>query len=156
MKSAKQPNQDKGLSVLFADDEESLQDLMAMELPRMGHTVTVCPDGASAINQASQQSYDCLIVDLDMPGIGGVEVIRQVKQRSPQTEAVVLTGKKSLETAVAAMRFGACDYLTKPCSWNDLRQLLQGVQDRRELVHRSHPGRDWLWQRAGGSWSSRP
>ncbi len=131
MKNTKQPN---GLSVLFADDEESLQDLMSMELPRMGHTVTVCPEGASAIREAQKQQYDCLIVDLDMPGINGVEVIRQVKERSPQTEAVVLTGKKSLETAVSAMRYGACDYLTKPCSWNELRQLLQTILDRRGLV----------------------
>jgi DNA-binding NtrC family response regulator len=131
MKNTKQLN---GLSVLFADDEESLQDLMAMELPRMGHRVTVCPDGASAIEAAKAQSYDCLIVDLDMPGLNGVEVIRQVKQSSPQTEAIVLTGKKSLETAITAMRYGACDYLTKPCSWSDLRQLLQSVYERRDLV----------------------
>ncbi len=123
-----------GLSVLFADDEESLQDLMSMELPRMGHTVVVCPDGQSAIREASSQQFDCMIVDLDMPGMNGIEVIKSVKQRSPQTEAIVLTGKKSLETAVAAMRYGACDYLTKPCSWNDLRQLLQTVLDRRDLV----------------------
>ncbi len=131
MKNAKQLN---GLTVLFADDEESLQDLMAMELPRMGHSVTVCPDGNTAIQEARKQQYDCLIVDLDMPGINGVEVIRQVKEKSPQTEAVVLTGKKSLETAVAAMRYGACDYLTKPCSWNDLRTLLKTIHDRRDLV----------------------
>jgi DNA-binding NtrC family response regulator len=132
MKNTKQ--QPSGLTVLFADDEESLQDLMSLELPRMGHTVTVCPDGASAIREAQKMHYDCLIVDLDMPGINGVEVIRQVKEYSPQTESVVLTGKKSLETAVSAMRYGACDYLTKPCSWNDLRQLLQTILDRRGLV----------------------
>lgn len=132
MKNTKQPP--NGLTVLFADDEESLQDLMSMELPRMGHSVTVCPDGASAIREAQKRQFDCLVVDLDMPGINGVEVIRQVKEKSPQTEAIVLTGKKSLETAVLAMRYGACDYLTKPCSWNDLRQLLQTVLDRRELV----------------------
>lgn len=131
MKNVKLPN---GLAVLFADDEESLQDLMAMELPRMGHTVTVCPDGQSAIRESQKQAYDCLIVDLDMPGINGVEVIRQVKEKSPQTEAVVLTGKKSLETAVAAMRYGACDYLTKPCSWSDLRNLLSTILARRDMV----------------------
>ena len=130
MKSSKPPS---GLTVLFADDEESLQDLMSMELPRMGHAVTVCPDGQAAIREAQSQAYDCLIVDLDMPGLNGIEVIRQVKQRSPQTEAIVLTGKKSLDTAVAAMRYGACDYLTKPCSWSELRELLKTILDRRDL-----------------------
>jgi DNA-binding NtrC family response regulator len=131
MKPIKQP---KGLSVLFADDEESLQDLMSMELPRMGHAVTVCPDGKTAVREAAARQYDCLIVDLDMPEMNGIEVIRQVKQRSPHTEAIVLTGKKSLETAVAAMRFGACDYLTKPCSWSEMRQILQTILDRRDAV----------------------
>lgn len=123
-----------GLSVLFADDEESLQELMSLELPRMGHTVTVCPDGPSAIREGQSRQYDCMIVDLDMPGLNGIEVIRQVKLAWPQTEAVVLTGKKSLETAVAAMRYGACDYLTKPCSWSELRNLLQTILDRRDSV----------------------
>lgn len=131
MKNTKPLN---GLSVLFADDEEALQELMSLELPRMGHTVTVCPDGPSAINEAKTRQYDCMIVDLDMPGLSGIEVIRQVKQVWPQTEAIVLTGKKSLETAVAAMRYGACDYLTKPCSWSELRSLLQTILDRRDSV----------------------
>jgi DNA-binding NtrC family response regulator len=131
MKNTKPLN---GLSVLFADDEESLQELMSLELPRLGHTVTVCPDGPSAINEAKTRQYDCMIVDLDMPGLSGIEVIRQVKQVWPQTEAIVLTGKKSLETAVAAMRYGACDYLTKPCSWSELRSLLQTILDRRDSV----------------------
>jgi DNA-binding NtrC family response regulator len=130
-KVTKQP---KGLAVLFADDEEALQDLMSMELPRMGHSVSVCPDGPSAVQQASTAHFDCLIVDLDMPGMNGIEVIKQVKSKSPQTEAVVLTGKKSLETAVAAMRYGACDYLTKPCSWSELRSLLDTILERRDLV----------------------
>lgn len=131
MKSTKPLN---GLNVLFADDEESLQELMSLELPRMGHAVTVCPDGPTAIREGLAQPYDCMIVDLDMPGLNGIEVIRQVKQGWPQTEAIVLTGKKSLETAVAAMRYGACDYLTKPCSWSDLRSLLKTILDRRESV----------------------
>lgn len=134
MKASKlQPN---GLSILFADDEESLQDLMSMELPRMGHSVTVCPDGESAVREAKQRQFDCLLVDLDMPGISGIEVIRVVKELSPETEAIVLTGKESLDTAVAAMRYGACDYLTKPCRLADLQSLLGQVLQRRDSVKR--------------------
>ena len=58
----------KGLRILFADDEEALQDTMSLELPRMGHQVTVCPDGPSAVRELeSGQIFDCLLVDLDMP-----------------------------------------------------------------------------------------
>ncbi len=135
MKDSKQP---KGLSILFADDEESLQDLMSMELPRMGHSVTVCPDGHSAIAALDRGTFDCLLVDLDMPGLSGIEVIRHVKERSPETEAIVLTGKQTLETAVLAMRHGACDYLTKPCRLTELQTLLDKILHRRETVRQFH------------------
>ena len=147
MKDSKLPP--KGLRILFADDEESLQDLMSMELPRMGHTVTVCPDGASAVREAKQHSFDCLLVDLDMPGMNGIEVIRLVKQQTPETEAIVLTGKESLDTAVAAMRYGACDYLTKPCRLADLQNLLAQILARRDSVRNYFATKKQLVQQAG-------
>src|SRR5271165_4910874 len=108
------------LKLLFADDERSLQELMRLELPRMGHEVTVCPDGATALAALDRNVYDCLLVDLDMPGANGLEVIARARQLAADTEAVILTGKSSVETAVAALRFGAFDYLTKPCKLADL------------------------------------
>ncbi len=149
MKDSKQPP--KGLSILFADDEESLQDLMSMELPRMGHTVTVCPDGESAVRESISSQYDCLLVDLDMPGIGGIDVIRSVKERSPETEAIVLTGKESLETAVAAMRYGACDYLTKPCRLTELQTLLDRIMQRRDMVKQYHAAKRQIEKDQGGA-----
>ena len=76
---------------------------MRLELPRMGHEVTVCPDGLTAVAALERNTYDCILVDLDMPGLNGIEVIAKAKELSPDTEAVVLTGKSSLETAVAAL-----------------------------------------------------
>ena len=70
--SQKQPNstsksapKSDALRILFADDETSLQELIAKELPRMGHSVTVCPDGIKAVQALSENAYDCLLVDLD-------------------------------------------------------------------------------------------
>ncbi|HBE67590.1 MAG TPA: transcriptional regulator [Planctomycetaceae bacterium] len=134
MKDSKQ--QPSGLHILFADDEESLQDLMATELPMMGHRVTVCPDGHAAVREARKTTFDLLLVDLDMPGMHGTEVIRHVREISPETEAIVLTGKESLETAVAAMRYGACDYLTKPCKLRELKELLAEVEQRRTNIRK--------------------
>ena len=88
---------------------------MNLELPRMGHEVTVCPDGLTAVAALEKNTFDCILVDLDMPGLNGIEVIAKGKELSPDTDAVVLTGKSSLETAIAALRHGAFDYLTKPC-----------------------------------------
>lgn len=126
----------KRLKVLFADDESSLQELMSIELPHMGHEVTVCPDGTTAVAALERNVYDCLLVDLDMPGLDGIEVIERAKQSSPDTEAVVLTGKASTESAIAALRYGAFDYLTKPCKLVDLQALLDRVGDKRELTNK--------------------
>ena len=124
------------LKLLFADDEKSLQELMRLELPRMGHEVTVCPDGSTAIAALERNTYDCILVDLDMPGPGGIEVIAKAKQLAPDTEAIVLTGKSSLETAVAALRHGTFDYLTKPCKLVELESVLARVAARRELTNK--------------------
>jgi two-component system NtrC family response regulator len=121
---------------LFADDERSLQELMSLELPRMGHEVTVCPDGNTAVAALERNSYDCILVDLDMPGRSGIEVIAKAKELSPHTDAVVLTGKSSLETAVAALRHGAFDYLTKPCKLIELQALLDRVAEKRALTNK--------------------
>ncbi|MCR9118682.1 MAG: response regulator, partial [bacterium] len=127
MKKSKTEESPSRLKVLFADDEPGLQDTMSMELPRMGCSVTVCPDGLTAIAAMQRNSYDCVIADLDMPGAGGIEVITQAKELSPGAETVVLTGKSSLKTAVEALRQGAFDYLTKPCKLAELRALLGRV-----------------------------
>ncbi len=102
----------------------------------MGHDVTVCPDGATAVAALQRNTYDCILVDLDMPGPGGIEVIARAKQLSPDTEAIVLTGKSSLQTAVAALRHGTFDYLTKPCKLADLDAVLRRVIQRRELTNK--------------------
>ena len=109
---------------------------MRLELPRMGHEVTVCPDGATALAALERNTYDCILVDLDMPGCNGIDVIARAKQLSPDTEAVVLTGKSSLETAVAALRHGTFDYLTKPCKLVDLEAVLRRVAEKRELTNK--------------------
>jgi DNA-binding NtrC family response regulator len=125
------------LTLLFADDEPSLQELMKLELPRLGHRVTVCPDGLTAAAALEVNTYDCIIVDLDMPGLDGIGVIARCKEQSPQTEAVVLTGKSSLETAIAALRHGAFDYLTKPCRLIEIEALLKRVTAKRLLEQRN-------------------
>ena len=126
----------KQLKILFADDESTLQELMSMELPRMGHEVTVCPDGLTAVAALEKNGYDCVLVDLDMPGMNGIDVIARAKELSPDTEAIVLTGKSSLTTAVAALRHGAFDYLTKPCKLVELESLLNRVAAKRELTNK--------------------
>ena len=124
------------LRVLFADDEPSIQELMRLELPRFGHEVTICPDGVTALAVLDQSEFDCVIVDLDMPGAGGLDVIRRVREIAPDTESVIITGKSSLETAVAGLRQGVFDYLTKPCKLVEIEAVLQRVRTKRAMTLR--------------------
>ena len=136
---------------MFADDEKSLQELMRLELPRMGHEVTVCPDGLTAVAALERNTYDCILVDLDMPGLGGIEVIARAKEMSPDTEAIVLTGKSSLESAVAALRHGTFDYLTKPYRLVELDAVLRRVAEKRELTNKYRALKKRLDTIEGGS-----
>jgi two-component system NtrC family response regulator len=126
-----QPKPSTSLSILFADDESGLQELMRSELPRMGHTVTVCPDGLTAVAALERDAYDCLLVDLDMPGLNGIEVIKRAKEMYPTIEAIVLTGKSTEDSAIAALKYGVFDYLTKPSRLSELANLLGRVAQHR-------------------------
>ncbi len=132
-----EPTRRPGLRVLFADDEASLRDLMAMELPRMGHEVRVCADGTAAVRALEHGPFDAAILDLQMPGLGGIAVLEQIRQYSPETAVIILTGHATVATAVQALRYGAFDYLTKPCKWAELEVLLERIAERRDQSHRT-------------------
>jgi two-component system NtrC family response regulator len=124
------------LKLLFADDESALQELMSLEIPRMGHEVTVCPDGATAVAALERNTYDCIIVDLDMPGMNGLEVIEHCQELAPETDTVVLTGKASYDAVLGALKLGAFDFLTKPCKLLELKALLTRIASKREWVNK--------------------
>ncbi|MBM4067611.1 MAG: sigma-54-dependent Fis family transcriptional regulator [Planctomycetes bacterium] len=127
----------KGLRILFADDEKSLQEFMRSELPRLGHEVTVCPDGKAAVKTLEKNIFDAAILDLRMPGLNGIEVLEQLKQVAPDTEAVVMTGHASMETAIEAVRLGAFDYITKPCKLSEIEAILAKIAEKRDLRHKN-------------------
>src|SRR6056297_2965692 len=126
---AKKPS----MRILFADDESHLQQLMRADLTRRGYNVTVCPDGLQAVAALEKESFDCLIVDIDMPGMTGIEVIERARELRPEIEAVVMTGKPSQETAIRALRSQAFDYLTKPCPLAEISRMLDRVVAHRDI-----------------------
>src|SRR5258708_27632034 len=110
----------KGLRLLFADDEKSLQEFMRSELPRLGHEVTVCPDGKAAVKTLENSTFDAAILDLRMPGLNGIEVLERLKQVTPDTEVIIMTGHASMETAIEAVPLGAFDSITNPSQLNEI------------------------------------
>src|SRR5262249_27514071 len=110
---------------------------MRSELPGLGHEVTVCPDGKAAVKALEKGKFDVAILDLRMPGLTGIEVLEQLKQISPDTEAVVMTGHGSLETAVEALRLGAMEDIYKPCKLAEIEAVLLKVAEKRDLKHKN-------------------
>lgn len=129
-KNAKSPD---SLRVLCADDEHPIRRMLSAEVTRMGHEVTVCPNGTTAVDALKKSTYDCLLVDLDMPDMNGIDVIRAAKNLAPETEAIVLTGKGSMKSAIEALRHCAFDFLTKPCTLVALDSVLKRVAQHRHL-----------------------
>jgi DNA-binding NtrC family response regulator len=127
----------KSLRILFADDEKSLQEFMQSELPRLGHEVVVCPDGRAALKALEKSTFDAAILDLRMPGLTGIEVLEHLKALAPDTEAIVMTGHASMETAIEAVRLGAFDYITKPCKLSEIEAVLRKVAEKRDLKHKN-------------------
>jgi DNA-binding NtrC family response regulator len=127
----------KSLRILFADDEAALQEFMRSELPRLGHEVTVCQDGKAAVKALEKGGYDAAILDLRMPGLNGIEVLEHLKRVAPDTEAVIMTGYASMETAIEAVRLGAFDYITKPCKLAQIETVLAKVAEKRELKNKN-------------------
>ena len=125
------------LRILFADDERSLQEFMRSELPRLGHEVVVCADGKSAVKSLEKAAFDAAILDMRMPGLTGIEVLDQIKQVSPNTEVVIMTGHATVETAIEAVRLGAFDYITKPAKLAQIETILNKIAEKRELTHKN-------------------
>lgn len=127
----------QSLRVLIVDDEHHLQELMRLELTRMGHEVTACGNGRAALKLLEKSTFDAAILDLKMPGMSGIELLQQIKQITPDLEAVIQTGFATQETAVEALRLGAFDYITKPCRFAEIEAILGRIAEKRELTHKT-------------------
>lgn len=125
------------LRVLFVDDEPLIRQIMAVELPARGHDVTVCEDGGSALKALSEKSFDCAILDLQMPGLTGWDVAARMKELAPDTLAIIHTAHGSMDAAIQALRMQVFDFLPKPCSLFDLDSMLLRVSEHRSLLNKT-------------------
>src|SRR4026209_1612981 len=107
--------------ILVADDQRSLRELLAIVLRREGYEVLLAENGKMALAGLTGGPVDLLISDIKMPDMSGVEVLRSAKQIDPALPAIMMTAFASTETAVEAMRLGACDYLVKPFDVDELK-----------------------------------
>lgn len=121
------------MKVLIADDEPSLTELLVEDLRERGHEVESVDRGDLAVQRIGSGSFDVLITDINMPGLSGDQVLAEVRRLRPDIAVVVITGYGTVQSAVAAMKAGASDYLLKPFVNEQLALILDRLQHVREL-----------------------
>jgi two-component system, NtrC family, response regulator AlgB len=124
------------MRTLVVDDEKNIRRTMAMALESMDHEVVCVATGAEALRELRSSGFDVVFLDLKLHQENGLEVLDEILRLSPQAAIVIVTAFASIETAVEAMRRGAFDYLPKPCTPDQVRQLLVRIERTRRLENR--------------------
>ncbi len=127
----------KRAPVLVVDDDDSSRAMLQQILSREEYDVVSTASAEDALRKLSVLSFEVVITDLRLPGLDGVHLLREIQRRWPDTTTIVLTAYPTLDTAVAALRAGAHDYLSKPCPPSEIRNTVQeGLAKRRGLLRR--------------------
>jgi len=119
--------------ILVVDDERMIRWSIQQALSKDGHSVSTVETGEEALAQATDEMPDLVFLDITLPGIDGIEVLRRLKALDPSATVVMVTATDDLKTAVEAMRLGAYDYVSKPFDLDRLRVIAQNALDRHEL-----------------------
>ncbi|MDP1857160.1 MAG: sigma-54 dependent transcriptional regulator [Gemmatimonadaceae bacterium] len=122
------------IKVLVAEDELYLGTLLEQFLTSRGHDVTVVRDGANALDRLRHESFDVALLDIVMPELDGLEVLRHLRNEPAPPEVIIITGNGTVETAIGAMRLGAYDYLSKPYRMAEIDVLVRRAWEKRELA----------------------
>ena len=123
----------KGIKVLVVEDEKPLRDLIREELTRSGYKVETAADGIEGLAKYRVELFNVVLLDIRMPGMDGVEVLRLMRIDSNIPEVIVFTGHGTIETAVECIRNGAYDYLTKPVKLDELELVIDKAAEKNRL-----------------------
>ena len=125
----------ESLTILVVDDDPVIRRLLQQRLKNEHYSVMVANDGYQAERLLKKQHFDVVLTDLVMPGdIGGIEVLEITKELSPDTEVVLITAHSSVDTAVAAMKKGAADYLEKPINFDELFLRMDKIANLKSIL----------------------
>jgi two-component system, NtrC family, response regulator AtoC len=123
--------------VLLVDDDESLRKLMPRQLTRSGFDVATAANGQEAINAVRETDFDVVLLDIKMPGLSGIETLRQIRQIEDPPEIIMLTADNSLSTGLEAMRLGAYDYLTKPSTSEEIEAVVKKAEEKKRIIQQN-------------------
>ncbi len=129
----------KKARVLIVDDEKSIRLTVAKSLETLEVETEGAVNGEEALEKARSSSYDVILLDLKLPGIDGMEVLRRVRERNRKVKISIITAHGTVENAVEAMKLGAVDFVQKPFSPDEIRELVTRSLSRREGFRRTPP-----------------
>lgn len=121
-------------NILVIDDEEVIRNACTQVLTRDGHRVRVAESGKQGLAMMKEEAFNIVLLDLVMPGLSGMDLLRRIREDFPDVLVIVITGYATVESAVEAMKGGAYDYIPKPFTPDALRMVVRRAIDKRELV----------------------
>ncbi len=133
--------------VLVVDDEQIIRESLSFVLEKEGYEVVEAANGVEAIKKLEQKPADIVLTDLEMPELKGIELLERVTRQFPQTFVMIITAYGSLETAIAALRQGAYDYILKPLEFDDLLHRIRRLSEHRRLARENSLLRQELHRR---------
>jgi DNA-binding NtrC family response regulator len=122
------------LNALVVDDERNVSDLLKLQLDEVGFSVDVANDGAAGINKIQGKHYDLILLDLKMPRVNGIEVLKFAKENQPDAQVLILTGYGDIKTAVDTIKMGAFDFIPKPYNFDELMVSVKNALEMRRLI----------------------
>ena len=123
----------RGKSVLIVDDEKNIRLTLSQALEGMGVETDTAADGEEALAKLKEKEFGLILLDLKMPGIDGMEVLHRISEIRPDIRIIILTAYGTVELAVEAMKLGAADFIQKPFTPEEIRELVSRVLDREEI-----------------------
>jgi DNA-binding NtrC family response regulator len=124
-------------SILLVDDDVAFRRVMAGELTRMHFEVSDAGSGEEGLKRIIEHEPDIVLLDLQMPGISGLDTLKAIRESNPGVEVIMLTGHGSIDTAIESIRAGAFDYVVKPCPLDELEVRIQRALERQALRRRA-------------------
>jgi DNA-binding NtrC family response regulator len=120
--------------VLLVDDEAEFVETLAERMRARGMEVATSTSAENAVTMAGDQDFDVIVLDLRMPGMDGIEALRELKKRRPELQVILLTGHATLATGIEAMKLGATDFLEKPADVATLTEKIKKAQARKMIL----------------------
>lgn len=128
--------------IIIVDDEKNIRLTVSLGLEPLGYEISTAVDGADALKQLEQQEFDLMLLDIQMPGMDGIEVLRQAALQHPDVRIVMVSAYGTVENAVEAMKLGAVDFIQKPFAPQEIRAVVKQVIERESIEETQTLGYD--------------